>query len=105
LNTLNSLIRDKPEDQWVKALAATQQALNNAVNKTTQKTLNKLLFGYKPSPLCEAELVNNLTEAGERQNLKVIHARARKLFDEDQKRQMKRFNAKRFIQQPIRLVI
>lgn len=100
LNTLNAIIRDEPEENWCEALAAAQQALNNSVNKVTGRTPNELLFGYKPIALCEALLVNNLTEAGERLDLRVTRAKARELLDEDQKRQMRRFNARRYTKSP-----
>ncbi|CAK9816327.1 Pro-Pol polyprotein [Anthophora plagiata] len=96
LNALATTCAGEADDTWDKNVKTVQSAINNTTNRSTRSTPAKLLYGFKPRSMADAALVSAIQETLDQVSLEEIRGLAKDHTDEEQRKQKKSFDAKRF---------
>jgi transposase InsO family protein len=91
LNALSTT--SKSEDTWDAVVNKVQFAINNTINKTTNKTPSELLMGYKPNPSGLFKVISDLNDIG--RDLEALREETQVRMAAEQKRQKRYFDERR----------
>ncbi|XP_012270278.1 uncharacterized protein LOC105694320 [Orussus abietinus] len=95
LNSLAATSAGSPEDKWDQYVKQVQSAINNAINRTIQKSAAQLLYGFKPCSVADSALIAGIQASLDQVGLRELRKEAKRAMDAEQVRQKAQFDAKR----------
>ncbi|XP_033228956.1 uncharacterized protein LOC117180569 [Belonocnema kinseyi] len=96
LSSLAATCAGGAEDSWDENVKKVQSVINCSINRTTRMSPTQLLFGYKPRSLADANLLAATQNTLDQVDLQDMRSAAKASTDEEQDRQKKRFDVRRF---------